>query len=103
MSELPIATFLDRLKDNFPIRTVGLESPMVMDGESKYIEVDISAKIHPKVELIHLTDLQIGGQVVQPETLSDLPGLDSVRSGSLRGARRRHYRRGDDPLRGLAV
>ncbi len=62
MTDETVASFLDRLAENFPQRTVGLESPMVLDGESKYIEVAISAKQHSKVELIHLTDLQWGAK-----------------------------------------
>lgn len=62
MSDSTVASFLDRLYDNFPERKVGLTSPMVLDGESKYVEVEISSSKHPKVELIHLTDLQIGAK-----------------------------------------
>lgn len=63
MSETPVAAFLDRLKENFPERCAGLHSSMVLDGDSKYVEVSISATKHPtKIELIHLTDLQYGAR-----------------------------------------
>lgn len=57
-----VADFLTRLAENFPERTADLTSPMVLDGESKYVTVKISPSVHPKVELIHLTDLQIGAK-----------------------------------------
>lgn len=62
MTDETVATFLDRLYQNFPDRHVALTSPMVLAGESKYVDVSIKPKEHPKVELIHLTDLQIGAK-----------------------------------------
>lgn len=61
-NEPTVADFLVRLAENFPERTVDLQSRMVLAKETKYVQVTIDPKVHPKVELVHLTDLQIGAK-----------------------------------------
>lgn len=57
------STWLDALTAALPKREMSLTEHMVLDQESKYVQVSLSPKVHPShVELIHLTDLQYGAK-----------------------------------------
>jgi hypothetical protein len=71
MSEQTVASFLDRLYENFPKAVADIASPMVLDGESKYVDVQLSAAKHPKIELIHLTDLQYGAKAFKEKRFKE--------------------------------
>lgn len=60
-----ISTFIDRIHQARPAQVVKIHETMVLDGESKYHHVNISTKTHPRVEILHLTDLQYGHKSFQ--------------------------------------
>lgn len=66
------STFLDSYTQKLPARDARIIEHMVLDMESKYVEVRIPTAQHPyQIELIHLTDLQYGAKSYKRERFQE--------------------------------